>query len=98
MAAKRVLHYLKGTKDVRVVYRKAAKSTESDLRHMTPWDFCDTNHAKDPHDRRSTSRYAFMLASGSIAWRSKKQTSVVLSTMEAKYYALGIACQEAVWL
>jgi len=28
----------------------------------------------------------------------KKQVLVALSTMEAEYYALGIACQEATWL
>jgi len=39
-----------------------------------------------------------MLAGGAIAWKSKKQVSVALSTTEAEYYALGIACQEAVWI
>ena len=65
---------------------------------MTPWGYCDANYAKDSHDRKSTSRYAFMLANGPIAWKSKKQPSVALSTTEAKYYALGITCQEGVWL
>jgi len=40
----------------------------------------------------------FMLADGPIAWKSKKQTSAALSTTEAKYYVLGAAFQEAVWL
>ena len=39
-----------------------------------------------------------MLANGPIAWKSKKQPSVTLSTTEAEYYALGMACQEGVWL
>ena len=39
-----------------------------------------------------------MLAGGPIAWKSKKQSSVALSTTEAEYYALGLTCQEAVWL
>ena len=39
-----------------------------------------------------------MLANGPIAWKLKKQPSVTLSTTEAKYYALGLACQEAVCL
>src|SRR5882724_9551223 len=39
-----------------------------------------------------------MLAGGPISWKSKKQTSVSLSTMEVEYYMLGIACQESTWL
>jgi len=39
-----------------------------------------------------------MLAGGPIAWKSKKQMSVALSTTEVEYYALGIACQEAIWI
>src|SRR5882724_5284407 len=39
-----------------------------------------------------------MLASGTISWKSKKQTLVSLSTMEVEYYMLGITCQEAAWM
>jgi len=39
-----------------------------------------------------------MFTGGTISWKSKKQASVLLSTTEAEYYALGIACQEAVWM
>src|SRR5882724_2154933 len=74
------------------------KSREDKLGHMAPWVFCDMNYAEDPHDCSSTSRYAFMLAGGLISWKSKKQTSVALSMTEAEYYALGIMCQEAIWL
>jgi len=60
--------------------------------------YCDANYAEDPRDRKSTSGYTFMLAGGPIAWKSKKQSLVALSTTEAEYYALGLVCQEAVWL
>ena len=39
-----------------------------------------------------------MLAGGPVSWKSKKQTSIALSTMEAEYYALGITCKEAAWI
>jgi len=65
---------------------------------LTPWGFCDVNYAEDPRDRKSTSGFVFILAGGPISWKSKKQRSVSLSTTEAEYYVLGIACQEAAWL
>jgi len=97
-AAKRVLRYLKGTKNLGIVYRREPDATHNQHSPATTWGFCDANYAEDPHDRRSTSGYAFMLAGGPISWKSKKQSSVSLSTTEAEYYALGVACQEAVWL
>src|SRR5882672_3444670 len=65
---------------------------------MMPWGYCDANYAEDAHDCKSTSSYVFMLVGGPISWKSKKQSSVSLSTTEAEYYALGVACQEAAWL
>ena len=38
------------------------------------------------------------LGSAVIAWRSRKQTSVALSTTEAEYIAACATCSEAVWL
>src|SRR5882724_4281074 len=96
--AKHISHYLKGTKDIGLVYRRIPKLKEDDLRHASPWVFCDVNYAEDPHDHHSTSRYVFMLVGGPITWKSKKQLSVTLSMTEAEYYMLGIACEEAIWL
>ena len=67
--AKRVLHYLKGTKVMGIMYQRVTKSTEGDLGDVTPWAFCDMNYAEDPCDHRSTSGYVFMLASGSVVWK-----------------------------
>jgi glycerol-3-phosphate cytidylyltransferase-like family protein len=38
------------------------------------------------------------LAGGAISWKSKKQESVALSSMEAEYIAACEAVKEAVWL
>ncbi len=45
-----------------------------------------------------TSGYLFKLSGAPISWRSKKPTSVALSTAEAEYIALSSATQEAMWL
>ena len=95
---KRVLRYLKGMKGIGIIYQRNHEQQRVGQDHMTPWGYCNTNYTKDSHDRKSTSGYVFMLANGPIAWKSKKQPSVTLSTTEAEYYALGIVCQEGVWL
>src|SRR6266481_8827142 len=47
-AAKRVLRYLKGTRDVGVIYWRNPKSDGTNLNHVTPWGYCDANYAEDP--------------------------------------------------
>jgi len=78
-----VLWYLKGSKGLGIVYRRMLEPSEASHNHMTPWGFCDANYAEDPRDCKSTSRYASMLTGGPIAWKSKKQASMALSTTEA---------------
>ncbi|KAL5757689.1 hypothetical protein ACOSP7_020300 [Xanthoceras sorbifolium] len=40
----------------------------------------------------------FTLGSGTISWYSKRQPTVSLSTMKAKYRAAAMAAQESTWL
>ena len=57
--------------------------------------FSDADWGGDLDDRKSTSGYVFQIGGGAISWRSKKQTSVALSTAKAKYVALASTAQEA---
>ncbi|GAA0150000.1 transmembrane signal receptor [Lithospermum erythrorhizon] len=47
----------------------------------------DSDYARDIDDRKSTSGYVFLLNSGAVAWCSKKQPIVILSTTEAEFVA-----------
>ena len=38
------------------------------------------------------------MGGAAVRWRSKKQTSLALSTAEAEYAALASAAQEAMWI
>jgi len=48
-------------------------------------------------DRRSISGYIFLMARGAVAWSSKKQNTVALSTAEAEYVATTHAAKQALW-
>ena len=52
--------------------------------------FADAAYANNT-DYRSTSGYVFIVAGGAVMWGSRKQTSVALSSTEAKYVALSKA-------
>ena len=89
-AAKRVLRYLKNTRDLNLTYVK--NTPEAII------GYSDADWAGDVKDRHSTSGNVFLLGGGAITWSSRKQSSVALSTLEAEHMALSIATQEAIWL
>ena len=60
--------------------------------------YTDADCAGSKADRQSTSRFIFSLDSGAISWRSKNQSTVALSSMEAEYRAATVAAREAVCL
>ena len=41
--------------------------------------------AGDLDEHKSTSRYTFLLNNGARLWKSKKQTCIALSTIEAEF-------------
>lgn len=86
-AAKRVLRYLCGTVHFGILYTD-----------VTLAGFSDSDWAGNLDDRRSITGYAFNIGSGVIAWSSKKQSTVALSSCEAEYQALCAATCEAIWL
>ncbi|KAG7912925.1 hypothetical protein KL927_005439 [Ogataea polymorpha] len=88
--ARHVMRYLKGTADLGIVYSKDS--------HFKLSGFCDSDWGTDPNDRISVTGYVFILAGAPITWRSKKQTTVALSSTEAEYMALGDALRELLWL
>jgi hypothetical protein len=90
IAAKHVLRYLHGMVGYGLRY---VSDGDVKLQGYTDFDW-----ARSAVDRRSTSECCFSLGLGMISWLSRKQTSVELSTAEAKYIATSVASHEAVWL
>eukprot|EP00980_Cylindrotheca_fusiformis_P025376 scaffold13535_cov117-Cylindrotheca_fusiformis.AAC.2 len=60
--------------------------------------FLDAAHGNDLRNRRSTTGFAFLLAGGSISYKSKTQTSTATSSTEAEFYAAVSAAKQARYL
>ena len=60
--------------------------------------FCDVDWNTLSGDSCSTTSYVFTLGGIVVCWRSKKQTIIVNSTMEAELISLASATEEANWL
>jgi hypothetical protein len=52
------------------------------------------DNKQDPHSVRSRTGCVICLANCPILWKSKLQTEIALSTMEAEYVALSTSCQD----
>jgi len=60
--------------------------------------YSDATWASDHSDRRSLSAYCVFLGSSLIAWKTKKQTAVSHSSVEAKLRAMATVTAEVTWL
>lgn len=89
VSAKRVLRYLKGTLDYRLVYRKTG---------MPLSGYVDADWAGDEIDRKSYTGFAFLLGGAVFSWESKKQRTVALSSTEAEYMGLSEATKEGIFI
>jgi hypothetical protein len=84
---KSILRYLRGTQTFGLEY-------DGDVGLI---GYADSDWGADKESRRSTTGYCFLYG-GLISWKSKKQSTVALSTVEAEYMALASSVQESMWL
>lgn len=92
IAAKHTLRYLKSTIDHKLVYNKSNQP-------FVLTGFCDSDWGNSSSDRKSTTGYGFLLGNQSlISWKSRRQSTVALSTCEAEYMAMCAATQEGIFL
>lgn len=89
-AAKRLLRYLKGTRNLRLRLGGA---------EINLTGFTDASYACCPDTRRSVGAYCFTLGlSGIVSWSARKQKTVAQSTTDSEYIACAESAREAVWI
>ena len=89
MAVKRILRYLRGTKDYGLWY-KIERNLDLKL-------FTDADWAGNIDDRKSTSGGAFFLGKRLVSWTSKKKNCTSQSTAKAEYVAVVVNCSNNCW-
>ena len=87
-ATKRIVRYLKGTKDLELTYGVMGTRIVG---------YTDADHASQYH-WHSISRYMFLINRGAVSWSSKRQPVMALSTAEAEYMATAHLVKEILWL
>ena len=90
-AANRILRYVKGTLDFRLIYLKCQAQDAL-------FGYSDSDFGGDVDDRRSTSGHIFFMGSSIVNWGSMKQKTVALSSCEAEYIAATSTTCQGVWL
>uniref|UniRef100_A0ACD5WTB9 Uncharacterized protein n=1 Tax=Avena sativa TaxID=4498 RepID=A0ACD5WTB9_AVESA len=86
----RVLRYLRGTITRRLFFPRSSS--------LQLQCYSDATWASDPSDRRSLSAYCVFLGGSLIAWKTKKQTAVSRSSVEAELRAMALLTAEVTWL
>ncbi|KAG8496699.1 hypothetical protein CXB51_007954 [Gossypium anomalum] len=84
-----ILRYLRGTTDVCLQFGRTEDGVIG---------YVDADFVGDLDRRRSLTGYVFTIGSCAISWKATLQTTVALSTTEAKYMAITKACKEAIRL
>jgi hypothetical protein len=92
----RIGRYLKGTADKGLIMRPTDDpciDTYPDSDFAGLYSFEDS---KDPHCARSRSGFVILMFGCPVLWKSKLQTEIALSTMEAEYVALSTAMKDLI--
>ena len=89
-AAKRIIKYVGGTCDYGLFYSKQS--------NLCLTGFSDSDWAGNANDRKSTTGGCFYIGAILVAWMSKKQNSMSLSTTEVEYIAARSCCSQLLWM
>jgi transposase InsO family protein len=94
-AVNRVLRYVCSTKQYKLRFDYSDERQRQGCKLII---YTDSNWAQESEDKKSTGGWLATLNGAIVAWQSKKQSTVALSSTEAEYYALTEAVKECLFL
>ena len=98
-AVKRIMRYLKGTKEKKLIYASPwSQAVEFENYVPSITAFSDADYAGCLDTRRSTTGYIVKLDGNTITWSTKRQSTVAASSTESEYMAITEAAKEVRWL
>lgn len=89
-AVRRILGYLVSTTNQSLFYKK-----DEDFGLV---GYCDADYAGDKIERKCTSGGCHYIGPCMISWACKKQNSIALSTIEAKYVSTASCYSQLLWV
>jgi hypothetical protein len=89
----RVIRFVQQTRERCLVLAPVKETLTWELK-----GYCDSDFAGDTDTRRSVSGFVIYLCGAVIAWRSKSQRSVSLSSTEAEYVAISEVAMEILYV
>jgi hypothetical protein len=87
---KTIMRYLVLTRNIGLWYLKGS--------HFKLLGYSDADYARCKVDRKSTSGTCQFLGRSLVSWFSKKQNSVILSTVEVEYVTVGSCYAQLLWM
>ena len=88
----RIMDYVHETKDYGVIL------TRSENKVLKVTAYVDSNYASDWDTRKSVTGYVVYINGNIVAWKSKSQKCVTLSSTEAEYVALSQCVSEVIYV
>ena len=95
-AVKHLVRYLQGSRELGLTYSKPSNSGPMNQPNIL-WGFVDSDWAGCQDSRRSTTGFTLMLNGAAVAWKSKRQSVVALSSAEAEFMAASALVQEVIF-
>lgn len=86
---KHLFRYLKKTAEMKLTFRKEDKPIQI---------YTDADWANNKSDRKSWSGFVIVFAGAAVVWKTRKQRTVALSTVEAEYIAMTEVVKEWIWI